>query len=110
MRTLIFSAVAVIFFSLPVLAQAQGGVAPVPVPTTVDIPQLITTVLNWAFGLLLVLAAAFILYAGFLYLMGGTNEENIGKAKNYILYAVIAIVIGFLARGIVAIVRGLLGT
>lgn len=92
-------------------AKAQGGVTPVAPPSTIDIPSLVTRIMNWAFGLLIVLAAAFIFYAAYLYLTAqstGKAEEKITQAKNFILYAVIAIIVGFVARGLVSIVIGLL--
>lgn len=64
--------------------------------------------MNWSFGLLIVLAAAFILYAAFLYLTSATQPEKIENAKKYIIYAVVAIVVGFVARGLVSIVIDLL--
>jgi len=88
--------------------RAQGGVTPVTPPTTIDIPGLVNRIMNWAFGLLIVLAAAFIFYAAYLYLTAGQNPDNQARAKNFILYAVVAIVIGFVARGLVSIVVGLL--
>lgn len=99
--------------ALPIgMAQAQGGVTPVTVQETINFSALVIKFMNWAFGLLIVLAAAFIFYAAFLYLTAqstGKAEENINKAKNFILYAVVAIIVGFLARGLVSIVTGLLG-
>jgi len=88
--------------------KAQGGVSPIVPPDTIDVPGLINRIMNWAFGLLIVLAAAFIFFAAYLYLTAGGNEANTAKAKNYIIYAVIAIIVGFVARGLVSIVIGLL--
>lgn len=85
-----------------------GVVHTTAVPTTIDVPKIINTTMDWAFGLLIALAAAFILYAAYLYLTGGGNEENVGKAKNIIIYAVVAIIVAFVSRGLVSIVQGLL--
>lgn len=91
------------------IAGAQGGVPPVVPPPTIDISKIVDTVMNWAFGLLIVLAAAFVFYAAYLYLTAGEKPDNQVKARGYIIYAVVAIVVGFVARGLVDIVRGLLG-
>ncbi len=85
-----------------------GGVTPVVPPTTINIPALVDRIMNWAFGLLIVLAAAFIFFAAYLYLTAGTQPDNQAKAKQYIIYAVIATVVGFVARGLGSIVIGLL--
>lgn len=96
--------------ALPFFALAQGGITPVPIgQQDLNIYNIITTVMSWAFGLLLVLAAAFIFFAGFTYLTSAGDEAKLKGAKNYILYAVVAIVVAFLAQAIVGIVRGLLG-
>ena len=89
-------------------ASAIGGIDPVVPPEQIYIKDTIVRITNWSFGLLIVLAAAFIFYAAFLYLTAGQVPDNQAKAKNYILYAVVAIVIGFVARGLVSIVYDLL--
>ncbi len=90
------------------IAGAQGGVTPVPIPPTFNIPSIIDRAMNWAFGLLIVLAAAFILFAAFIYLTAAGNTAKIDQAKNYIIYAIVAIIVGFAARGLVFLVRDLL--
>jgi len=99
---------ALIAFPLLGFAQA-GGVTPVTIPEQVNVPDLLGRIINWAFGLLLLLAAVFIVVAAYYYLTSGGDEEYIKSAKNYLLYAIVSIVIAFLARGIVYIVRQLLG-
>jgi len=94
---------------LPTIALAN--VSDVPdynVPTSVPLEQLVTRVINWAFGLLILLAAVFIIVAAFIYLSSGGNEDKV-KAKNYITYAAVAILVGFLAKAIVTIITRLIG-
>lgn len=94
--------------AFPLLGFAQGGVSPVNIPEQVNIPDLLGKVINWAFGLLLLLAAVFIVVAAYYYLTSAGSEDGIKTAKGYLLYAIVAIVVAFLARGIVYIVRQLL--
>jgi len=102
-------ALALTMFPLGIVsAQGTGGVTSGNLQPTIDIPAIVLRVMNWAFGLLIVLAAAFIFFAAYLYLTAGTQPDNVGKAKQYIIYAVVAIVVGFVARGLVSIVTGLL--
>jgi len=89
-------------------ASAIGGIESVAPPEQIYIKDTIVRITNWSFGLLIVLAAAFIFYAAFLYLTAGQSPDNQAKAKNYILYAVVAIIVGFVARGLVSIVINLL--
>jgi len=96
--------------TIPYLASAQGGINRVQPKPSVNLVTIIDAVLGWAFGLLIVLAALFIIYAAFLFLTGGGSETSTEKAKKLIIYAVVAIIVGFLSRGLVLIVRQLLGT
>jgi Na+-driven multidrug efflux pump len=94
---------------LAALAQNIGGFTPTSIANSdYNVNTLIDTIISYVFGIILVVAVVLILYAAFLYLTSAGEEENIKKAKNYIIYAIIGIVIAFLARAIVGIVAGLL--
>lgn len=96
--------------AMPLLVGAQGGIIPQPpLPSDTSFFEIINRVINWAFGLLLILAVAFIIWAAFLYLTSGGDEEKTGTAKKYIYAAVIAVVIAAMARVAVFIVRQLVG-
>ena len=108
MKKLLIIPALFILFAMPVLSHAQGGITPVTPPEDPSlIGNTITRVINFAFGLLLFIAAAFIVYAAFLYLTA--KEDNIKTARSYLIYAVVAIVVGFLARALVALVRNVIG-
>lgn len=79
-----------------------------PAGTKVNPVTIIDTTINWAFGLLIILASAFIVYAAFVFLTSSGDTEKVKQAKNLILYAVIAIAVAFFARAVVYIVRELL--
>ena len=79
-------------------------------PGTLDIGDTISKVTNWLLGLLIALSLLFVVYAAFLYLLGGQDEANIGKAKNIIIYAAIAIVIGLGAKALETIVTSIIST
>ncbi len=101
--------VALIAVVIPAITFAgPGNITPVPPPNNLDVGGRINFIIDWAFGLLLVLAGVFILYAAFLYLGSGGSEEKVAKAKKYIIYAVVAIVVAALARTVVFIVKALL--
>ncbi|MDO8470165.1 MAG: hypothetical protein Q7S84_04110 [bacterium] len=65
---------------------------------------------GWMLGILLVLAVIFILAAAFLYLTSGGDEAKVGKAKSYIIYAIVAVVVGILAKTIITLVQSLVNT
>lgn len=67
------------------------------------------TVIRWLFTILLIVAVIMIIYAAFLYLTAGGDEEKVGKAHKYIINAVIALAVAFLAQGVSFVVAQLLG-
>ncbi len=69
----------------------------------------INNLINWAFYLILIAAIFMILAAAFTFLTAAGNEEKTSKARNYILYAIIAVIIAFLAKAIIALVAYILG-
>ena len=96
---------------MPFVAFAQTApTAPTVIQSYGDVVRVINTIGNWMFGLLLALAAIFITYAAFLYLTAAGDEKKVGTAKDIIIYAIVAIVVAILAKGIIIVVQSLLGT
>lgn len=101
---------------LPALAAAQtaplnqGGIPPSLPDTSVNsyggLIGFLSTVGNWAFGILLALAVLFIIYAAYLYLFS-QGGDNTSKAKSVIIYAIVAIVVAIIAKGLVTIAQTL---
>src|SRR4051812_46983521 len=99
--------------AVPAFAQVtipgNGGGTTVPAPLTTTagpntIYNILANVMNIAFIVLMLLAVLFIIIAGFNYLAAGGDEEKVEKAQRQLLYAVIAIVIGLLAKAVPLIV------
>lgn len=114
----------VIFFVIPALsalAQAANPPAvspiseglqiiqqPLGLPAT-DIRIIIANVIKVALGLLGTVMVILLLYAGFIWMTAGGNEEKIGEAKKILTNAVIGLIIILSAYGIVLFVMKLLG-
>lgn len=98
---------------LPVLVGAQGGVTVPDASQTIlaggyqGIADTLSTIANWMLGVLLLLAVIFFIYAGFLYLTSGGEEEKVKKAKDFLVYGLIAVAVGLLAKGLVSVVSNL---
>lgn len=82
----------------PTVALAQGQ-APAGLLIVVN------RLTNFAIGIILAISVLFIIYAAFLYLTVGTNPDNVGKAKDTILYAIVGIAVALGARIIVEIAK-----
>lgn len=92
----------------PSLALAQPSYQTQSITNYSDVIRVINTVGNWMLGILLALAAIFIIYAAFLFLTAAGDETKVKEAKNVIIYAIVAIVVGILAWGITQVVQTLL--
>ena len=66
-----------------------------------DLKETVLNVIRWALGIVSLLAVAYVIYGGFLWLTAAGNEQRVEKAKQVILQAVIGIVIILLAWAIV---------
>ena len=86
----------------------QGGAAP-SAAAQGTLGQNITLIINYFLGILGLIAVAFLIYAGILMVTAGGNDEQIGKARKVITYAVIGIVIILLSWTIVTFVTSALG-
>lgn len=99
--------------SVPLLTLAGvvvGGptIAPRPYTSVGQFQQVFCTVINWLFTFFLLLAIVFILYAAYRYLTAAGDPEKVKAAGNVLIYAVVAIVVAVLARGIPLIVSTLI--
>lgn len=86
--------------SLPEAASPAGtGAEP--------IIAILETVGNWMFGILLAVAAIYILIAAFTFLMAKGDPKKIDEAKSSLTYALIAVVVGALTKGIIAVAQAI---
>lgn len=74
-----------------------------------DLERIIINIANVLFFLLVISTTFFVLYAAYLYLTSGGEAETTKKARNYIIYAAIALAIGFFARALPGVVAGVVG-
>jgi hypothetical protein len=89
------------------LAQYSYTDAP-PISGLGQVTNAVVVVVNWMIGIFWVLAVAFVIWAAFLYLTGGGDEDKIKTAKQKLIFAIVAAVIALLATGIRVIVRNLI--
>jgi cytochrome bd-type quinol oxidase subunit 2 len=99
--------------TLPGSVFAQTGIEPTMMPTNLpsetEFGKLLTQIINWALGLVGLIAVIMLIYGGFRYLTAAGNDESVSKAKNTIMYALIGIVIIILSYAIVSTITRALG-
>ena len=98
---------------LPFLSTAQGVIPAPNVPVTGvrsldDLSRIFVTLVNWVTGLFFVTAILFLFYAAYLYLGAAGDPEKLKKAKDQLIYSVIAITVALLAGSVRFIVENIL--
>lgn len=71
-----------------------------PVSSVTDVFNLLSNIFTILYSLFFAVAAFFILYGGFLYLTAGGDSEKVGRAKNLLIYAAVAIAIAIVSLGV----------
>lgn len=79
-----------------------------PLQSVQDVILLITAIVTQIQIVFWIVAAGSALYAAFLFIRGGSNSESLKKAKNQIIYTVVAVALGVIAYGIPALVENFL--
>ncbi len=78
---------------------------PPALPTNItDLFNLICSIANLIFTLIMILAIIILLYAAFLFLSGGGDSAKQKQARDLLTYAIIGIIVALLAKGIVLVV------
>ena len=95
---------------LPALVQGQApgsGVVPgtATAPKDIGLIGALNLIFNWVYTIVFVLAAFFLLLAAYTFITAGGDPEKVGKARGYLLYAIIGVIVGVLAYGLVSFVR-----
>ena len=76
---------------------------------TKSFEELIDAIINFIFLVAIVIVPIMIIVAAFYFLTSGGNSEKISTAKKIILYTFIGLFIVLLGKGIVAIIKQVLG-
>jgi len=97
---------------LPIgLAVAADSAAPsYPMPNNAEaVWTTINAIVNWLFLILIIAAVVIIIIAAWTFLTAAGDADKTKSARNLIIYALIAIVVGFLAKAIVALIASIIG-
>ena len=73
-----------------------------------DLITLVEGITNWLFVFLIVAAAIFIVLAGWQFVTGGGDPQQVSQARSKLLYAAIGIIVALLSRGLVLAISNLI--
>ena len=93
---------------IPLATHAQPETS--PIDSVTDVEVVLNNIVRWAQVIFFILAALFIIFAAFEYLTAGGDDEKVKKAKNMLIYAIVAIAVALVAGGMKALVGTFLGT
>ncbi len=97
---------------LPAVTMAAGytkPTAPAGVPKDADLAKVIEKVLNYVLGFLAVLSILMIVIAGIMYITSGGDEGRVDKAKSWLTYSIVGLIVALLGFVIVSTVSNMLG-
>jgi len=91
----------------PIVASAQGTTnePPAPIQDWAGIVRVLQKAVVWMYEAFFIIAVGFILWAAYLFLSAGGNEQKVEEAKKRLMNAVIAIVIALVASGVAKIIQ-----
>jgi len=83
--------------------------APELLETGDEVMDLIDTIGDWVFSILLAIASIFLIWAGFMYVTAAGNEDTLRKSRGMLVNALIGVAIALGAKGLVAVIQNILG-
>ena len=106
---------------LPILALSMLMVVPfftnaveppmtIPAGANIEIFALLAKVLNWFFNIAIIVAAIFLVFAGWQYITAGGDDDKMKKGLNTLVRALIGVAIALLAKGLIYVVSTFIGT
>lgn len=94
--------------TLSMLALPAMSLAQTPAPT-IDVMTALDSITDWLFTILLVVAVIFIILAAYNFVTAAGDPEKVGTARTQVMWALIGIVVALLAKGLVILVRTMVG-
>ena len=92
------------------LPRSGSGLADTaPATTGAQLLTLVDTATNWVFAVFVVLAIIFVLLAAFQFVTAGGDSAKVGEARQKLIWASVGVIIALLAKGIVPVVRSIIG-
>ena len=102
------------FLVLPVLVVTAQPVNPTDAVVTIfstgqELLDGIETIANWAFAILLGIAAVVLIVGGIQFITAQGDSTKIATARQWLIWALVGVGVGVAAKGLVAVIRSILG-
>jgi len=104
MKKILVGITLVTLIAAPALVAAQNDKV-----EEIDIIDALESLVDWLFTILLIVAAIFLVIAAFTFITASGDPEKIGKARNFVLYALIGVAVAVASRGLISLVKQIMG-
>ena len=105
MKKIILSLISASLLAVPMIILAQGGGGGPAVAPTLDVMQTLNNIVNWLFSILLIVAAIFLIIAGYHFIVAQGDPDRLKKARDMVLWSLIGVLTAFAAKGLVVLVE-----
>ena len=110
MKTLLIFA---LFFGIVAISAFNAMAQSITIPNPLgsggkDIPTLIDTIATWLLEIGITIAVIIVIWAAFLFMTSGGNQEKVTMARKTLWYAIIGLALLILAKGVTSIIQNLL--
>jgi len=100
MRKIILSLILISLISFPIIGLAAEK--------KLKIETVLDRITNWLLGILITVAVIFLIIAGFFFVTSVGDPERAKKARYFVLWALVGVVVGIASKAMVAFVQEVL--
>lgn len=108
MKKVLLASILTSLLALPMLAAALPTSPLTIINSETALIDLIDRIGQIIFLVLMSLAAIFLVVAGFFFMTAGGNPENVNKARQMLINALIGVAIGLASKGLISLVENIL--
>lgn len=102
----VLASITLMSLAVPMLVLAQPPVVP-PKWGEGNVWGVLDKITNYVFFGLLIIAAISIMIAGYNFITAAGDPDKTKTARNFVLYALIGVLVGFLAKGLIYFVENI---
>lgn len=113
MKKVLASLILIGLLAVPIMASAQWiedllGLGQKKAPT-IGVMGALGHITDWLFAILMVIAAIAVIIAAYYFVTAAGDPDKVKTARNFVLYALIGVLVGLLAKGLVNLVARIVG-